>query len=68
MTIRLKIERGKLKVTATYVASMVGLSKSGYINIEAGRRKPSIDVAFRLERFFDIPASELLAETEAEKQ
>ncbi|HBC31962.1 MAG TPA: hypothetical protein DIW17_19595 [Clostridiales bacterium] len=47
MSLRLKTERQKLKVTATYVASMVGLSKSGYINIEAGRRKPSITVAFK---------------------
>ncbi|MGS0763126.1 helix-turn-helix transcriptional regulator [Syntrophomonas curvata] len=66
MTTRLKNERQKLNVTAAYVASMVGLSKSGYINIEAGRRRPLIVVAFKLERFFKVPASELLAETKEE--
>ena len=36
--------------------------------IENGNRKPSWELQIRLERFFNIPASELLAEGEAETQ
>lgn len=35
-------------------------------SIESGRRNPSWSVAQRLERFFSIPASELLAESNEE--
>jgi putative transcriptional regulator len=53
-----RLERG---LTLDNVAQAVGLTKSAYGNIESGRRKPSLDIAFNLERFFGLPASELLA-------
>jgi putative transcriptional regulator len=48
------------------VASAIGLSKKGYNHIETGRRNPSWAVAQRLEKFFGIPASELLAKSTKE--
>ena len=60
----LRIQRD---LTLNDVAQKVGLTKSGYGNIETGRRWPSGKVIIRLEKFFGIPASELLAESEAGK-
>lgn len=64
----LKIERQKRKLKIEQVANELGLSRPGYLNIEAGRRKPSIDIAFKLEDLFGIPARELLATAENEEE
>jgi|GEM_PF-6775485 len=58
--------RLKRKLTILQTAEAVGLSKGGYKNIESGARNPSINIAFKLETFFNIPISELLAESEEE--
>lgn len=67
MRLSLKAERIKRGLTQEYVAFAVGLkSKQAYSRIELGQRNPSWEVAEQLERFFGIPASELLAEEEEE--
>lgn len=63
---RLYVERKKRGLTQEQVAISVRLSKKGYNHIENGRRNPSWAVAQQLEKFFGIPASELLAECEDE--
>lgn len=62
----LKIERQKRNLSIKQVATELGLSRSGYLNIEAGRRKPSYDLSNRMEDYFGIPARELLAITKIE--
>lgn len=64
---RLRNERKKRNLTLKQVAEIIGLTRGFYTNIELSRRNPSWKTAQRLERFFNIPASELLAETEAEE-
>ena len=49
------------------VAKVVGISRRMYGFIESGCRNPSWSVVKRLENFFGIPASELLAESEIGK-
>lgn len=71
MVIKIKIqslfnERKKRNMTQEQVAMAIGLTKQGYNHIENGRCNPSWKTQKRLEKFFGIPASELLAESEAE--
>lgn len=59
----MKLERKKLGLTQEEIALKVGLkSKQAYSRIELGQRNPSWKVAQRMEQFFGIPASELLAQ------
>lgn len=62
----LKIERLKRNLTIKEVAAELGLSRSGYLNIEAGRRTPSYNLSNKMEDYFGIPARELLAITKIE--
>ena len=64
MRYKLRTLRLKRQLTLNEVAKAVGLTKAGYGNIETGRRWPSGRVIIRLEQFFGIPASELLAESD----
>lgn len=54
--------------TQQQLAIHLKISPEHLSRIENGNRKPSWQLQKRLESFFGIPASELLAETEAEKQ
>jgi len=56
-----RIKKGLKQVE---VAKHVKLAKSTYCEIEHGNHNPSWSVAQRLEQFFGIPASELLAKSE----
>jgi len=62
--IKTRIKKGLKQVE---VAKYVKLAKSTYCEIEHGRHNPSWEVAQRLEQFFGIPASELLAESEQQQ-
>ena len=46
------------------ISTRIGVSGSMITQLEHCRCNPSWEVAQRLERFFKVPASELLAETE----
>jgi putative transcriptional regulator len=61
---RLYIERTKRELTQEQVAIIAKVTRAGYSHIESGHRNPSWSVVQRLENFFGIPASELLAESE----
>jgi len=56
--------RNQKGYTQQEVAVHIGISRRMYGSIETGYRNPSWKVQKRLEQFFGIPASELLAETE----
>ncbi|MGS0763132.1 helix-turn-helix domain-containing protein [Syntrophomonas curvata] len=57
----LKNKRKSLGLTAEQVAEAIGIRRRMYYYIESGEKLPSRKVEKRLERFFNIPASELLA-------
>lgn len=63
---KLFLERTKRQLTQNQVAINLGITRSGYSLIENGHRNPSWAVAQRLEQFFGIPISNLLAEWEGE--
>lgn len=52
--------------TQEQLSKILKISPEHLSSIELGRRNPSWSVAQRLEKFFSIPASELLAESEEE--
>ncbi|HBQ26805.1 MAG TPA: transcriptional regulator [Syntrophomonas sp.] len=54
--------------TQQQLAIHLEISPEYVSRLENGNRKPSWDVQQRLERFFGIPASELLAEEEEENE
>ena len=60
---KLRKEKG---FTQKNIAKSLGISRRMYGSIETGSRNPSWKVAQRLEQFFNIPASELLAEGKEE--
>lgn len=62
MRTRLRNIRKEQNLTQKEIAQRTGLSESSYKNIELGNRNPSWKVAQHLEKYFGIPASELLAE------
>lgn len=66
MRYRLKEARLKRQLTQQEVATYIGISQRNYCDIERNKSNPSWEVAQRLERFFNIPASELLAEGDEE--
>ncbi len=65
--LNLKKRRLEKKLSQVIVAKELKITVRMYQYLEAGQRKPGWDVQQRLEQFFNIPASELLAETEAEE-
>lgn len=62
MRITLIQVRNEKGYTQQEVADHVGISRRMYGSIETGARNPSWKVQKRLEKFFGIPVSELLAE------
>ncbi|CFX15655.1 Cro/C1-type helix-turn-helix domain [Syntrophomonas zehnderi OL-4] len=66
MRYRLKEARLKRQLTQQEVATYIGISQRNYCDIERNKSNPSWTVAQRLENFFGVPASELLAEGEEE--
>lgn len=65
----LNLRRHRLakNLSQVMVAKELKITVCMYQYLESGHRNPSWTVAQRLEKFFGIPASELLAESEAEK-
>ncbi|CFX15749.1 Cro/C1-type helix-turn-helix domain [Syntrophomonas zehnderi OL-4] len=59
--------RKQANISTRKLADIIGVSSGMITQLENCRCKCSIDVAFKLERFFGIPASELLAEGDEKK-
>lgn len=51
-------------MTQEEVAEGIGMTRKGYSHIETGRRNPSWETQKSLERFFGVPISYLLDESE----
>lgn len=62
--LKLKKIRMSIGITQAQLAKEIKVTPEHVCLIETGNRNPSWEVAQRLERFFNIPASELLAESE----
>lgn len=68
MVTLLKLKRKNYGLSAEQVAEAIGIKKRMYYYVESGEKLPSRRVEKRLEQFFGIPASDLLAEsTESSK-
>lgn len=50
-------------LTQKEISKIIGISQQAYSMIELNQINPSWEVAQRLEKFFGIPAGELLAES-----
>jgi putative transcriptional regulator len=50
---RLRFERGEM--TQADLAERIGVTRQTVIAIEQGRYSPSLEVAFRIARTFDVP-------------
>ncbi len=59
MATRLRETRRAQHLTQDLVAERVGISRTYYNHIEAGRRLPSLKVAFDLARIFAVPVEDL---------
>lgn len=53
---QLRVERGW---TQQDVADLIGTSRQTVVSIEKGKYDPSLPVAFRLARLFDVPIEEI---------
>lgn len=51
---RLKLLRDSHGFSQKQVAEAVGVSRTGYIYVETGRKKPSFDTLIALADFFDV--------------
>ncbi len=58
---RVREERGRLGLTQAEVAAALGVSRQTVISIESGRYLPSLPLAFRLARLFDVLVDEMFA-------
>lgn len=65
--LKLKLLRLSKGYTQRQLAKILNISPDHLSSIETGRRWPSGKVIIRLERFFGIPASELLAESKEQQ-
>ena len=54
---RLRFEHGEM--TQAELAREVGLTRQTIIAIEQGRYSPSLEVAFKIARVFDVPLDEV---------
>lgn len=64
---KIKYLRQSKGFTQEQLSRALGISPEHLSSIETGRRNPSWAVAQRLEQFFGIPASELLAESDQQQ-
>jgi putative transcriptional regulator len=52
---RIREQRVVRGLSQAELASAVGVSRQSIISIESGRYLPSLPLAFRIARFFDLP-------------
>jgi putative transcriptional regulator len=56
---RVREQRGQLGLSQAEVATALGVSRQTVISIETGRYLPSLPLAFRIARFFDVPVEKM---------
>ena len=52
---RVREQRGKRGLSQAELAAALNVSRQTVISIEGGRYLPSLPLAFRIARFFDLP-------------
>lgn len=58
---KLRTLRKQRKMTLQQLADAIEVTSDGFIsNLEAGRRNPSIEVAIKIARLFDVSLDDLL--------
>ena len=63
---RVKEQRTQRGLSQADMASALGVSRQTVISIENGRYLPSLPLAFRIARFFDIPVDKMFDPDEEE--
>jgi putative transcriptional regulator len=63
---RVREQRGRLGLTQADVALALGVSRQTVISIEGGRYLPSLPLAFRIARLFEVPIEEMFDPTDEE--
>jgi putative transcriptional regulator len=66
MNNRVREQRGRLGLTQADVAVALGVSRQTVISIERGRYLPSLPLAFRIARLFDVPIEQMFDPTDQE--
>lgn len=56
---RLRFEAGEM--TQADLADRIGVTRQTVIAIEQGRYSPSLEIAFKIARVFDVPLDEVFA-------
>jgi putative transcriptional regulator len=56
---RLRFERGEM--TQAELADQVGVTRQTIIAIEQGRYSPSLEMAFKIARAFDVPLDDVFS-------
>jgi putative transcriptional regulator len=63
---RLRVLRAEREWTQAELGQRLGVSRQTVNAIETGRYNPSLPLAFRLGRLFDLPLEEIFVVTEAD--
>jgi putative transcriptional regulator len=56
---RLREQRTQRELSQAELAAVLGVSRQTVISIENGRYLPSLPLAFRIARFFDLPVDKM---------
>jgi putative transcriptional regulator len=63
---RVREERNQRGMSQADVAAGLGVSRQTVIAIESGRYSPSLPLAFRIARFFELPVDQMFDPEEEE--
>ena len=63
----IRVCRARKRITQGELADAVGVSRQTIISIENGRYDPSLELAFRLARYFDMSVEDIFHYEEEER-
>ena len=63
----IRVCRARERITQGELADAVGVSRQTIISIENGRYDPSLELAFRLARYFDMSVEDIFHYEEQER-
>jgi putative transcriptional regulator len=63
---RVRERRSQVGLTQADLAAALGVSRQTVISIESGRYLPSLSLAFRIARLFEVPLEQLFEPNETE--
>ena len=64
----IRVCRARKRITQGELADAVGVSRQTIISIENGRYDPSLELAFRLARYFDMSVEDIFHYEEEEER